>query len=276
MLNTTGRCEVSTSKCGPGIYPLATGMAGQENPPDMQQLMKMFWARRRAEVESATEWKHQIPVSRIKKIVHSWEGVNYSRAEVPLLLEMAAEFFIMELTLRAYNTRKQSLLRRSDVISAIQQTDSLDFLLDIAGDEMLAGEPAGRAPVPAAGTAAAAALALGTKLLGDPMQLSVQPELYTHIAHIMAAQQQALQPDEVRLQLLAQQSALTGHPAPVTPAAPAAAGATASPATAAAIVLPGLAHSQASESNLIPPPHVVAHAASNSSSSARGQPTAKK
>lgn len=247
------------------------------NPPDLQQLINLFWARRRAEVASATEWKHQLPVARIKKIIHSWEGVNYSRAEVPILLEMAAEFFIMELTLRAYNSRKQSLLQRSDVVAAIQQTENLDFLLDIAGDEMSAAEPAGRAPVPAAGTAAATALALGVKLLGEPMQLSVQPELYTHIAHIMAAQQQALQPDEIRLQLLAQQSTLAAHPpAPVA----ATAGATANPATGTAIVLPGLPHSQAPESHLFPPlaqPRVRAHAASNTSDrSVRGQPTAKK
>jgi len=82
----------------------------------------------------------QIPLARVKKIMKSDEEVRMISAETPALFSKACEFFIIELTYRAWvNTdqRKHRTLQRSDVEETISTHDFYDFLLDTIGKEFL-------------------------------------------------------------------------------------------------------------------------------------------
>lgn len=86
------------------------------------------------------------------------EDVRMISAEAPVLFAKACEFFILEMTLRAWNAaeeHKRRTLQRSDIATAITRTEVWDFLLDtvpLEGDASGAGgaEP-GPAPVQAPG-----------------------------------------------------------------------------------------------------------------------------
>lgn len=225
-------------------------MAGEESPSHLQHLQQqqqqllhqqqhwvnLFWDRQRAEIESQEDFKtHQLPLARIKKIMKTEEEVRMISAEAPVLFAKAAELFILELTLRSWihtEENKRRTLQRSDIATAVQKTDTFDFLIDIVPrDEarpVLLGT--GRAP-PAAALPPAAKLPDDILRSGAP--LSVPPELYAQLhAHH--------DPQALRLQMLVQHS-LAGHTATPTTAA-----------AAAAVILPPLHH--------VPSPHPHAHA----------------
>lgn len=80
----------------------------------------------------------QIPLARVKKIMKSDEEVRMISAETPALFSKACEFFIIELTYRAWiitDKRKHRTLQRSDVEETISSHDFYDFLLDTIGQE---------------------------------------------------------------------------------------------------------------------------------------------
>ena len=61
------------------------------------------------------------------------EDVRMISAEAPVLFAKACEFFIIEMTLRAWNVaeeHKRRTLQRCDIASAISRTEVWDFLLD--------------------------------------------------------------------------------------------------------------------------------------------------
>lgn len=88
------------------------------------------------------------------------EDVRMISAEAPVLFAKACEFFIQEMTLRAWNAaeeHKRRTLQRGDIATAISRTEVWDFLLDtvpLEGDAATA--------VAAAAAAAAAAPGSGT------------------------------------------------------------------------------------------------------------------
>lgn len=68
------------------------------------------------------------------QIMKSDEDVRMISAEAPVMFAKACEFFILELTMRAWNhaeENKRRTLQRSDVSAAINRTDIFDFLVDI-------------------------------------------------------------------------------------------------------------------------------------------------
>lgn len=79
--------------------------------------------------------KNQIlPLARIKKIMKLDENAKMIAAEAPLLFAKACEYFIQELTLRAWvhtEENKRRTLQRSDIATAISIYDQFDFLIDI-------------------------------------------------------------------------------------------------------------------------------------------------
>jgi len=67
------------------------------------------------------------------QIMKSDEDVRMISAEAPVLFAKACEFFILEMTLRAWNAaeeHKRRTLQRSDIATAISRTEVWDFLLD--------------------------------------------------------------------------------------------------------------------------------------------------
>jgi len=70
----------------------------------------------------------------VKKIMKSDEDVRMISAETPALFAKACELFIIEITHRAWVYTEENhrrTLQRSDVATAIAQTDIFDFLIDI-------------------------------------------------------------------------------------------------------------------------------------------------
>jgi nuclear transcription factor Y gamma len=102
-----------------------------------QELERLFLTHRE-EIEQMTaedmRTHHQLPLARVKKIMKSDEDVRMISAEAPALFAKACELFIIEITHRAWvftEENRRRTLQRSDVATAIAQTDIFDFLIDI-------------------------------------------------------------------------------------------------------------------------------------------------
>lgn len=125
--------------------------------------VQQFWSDMMQEVcdsgtESLAEFKTaQLPLARIKKIMKSDEDVRMISSETPVLFAKACEFFIIEMTLRAWhmaqaNSRKT--LTKADVASAVATNEIWDFLADTVpqeeGAEGAGAQPQGVGMVPGA------------------------------------------------------------------------------------------------------------------------------
>lgn len=117
-----------------------------KNPNKPQQPRKppptieTFWPNILQEVQnSVIDSKHQsLPLARIKKIMKLDENAKMIAAEAPTLFAKACEFFIQELTMRAWihtDESKRRTLQRSDIAQAIANYDQFDFLIDIVPRE---------------------------------------------------------------------------------------------------------------------------------------------
>lgn len=106
-------------------------------PPNLDT----FWPNILADVRSIqqVDAKHQaLPLARIKKIMKLDEDAKMIAAEAPLLFAKACEYFIQELTMRAWIHTEESrrrTLQRSDIAQAIANYDQFDFLIDIVPRE---------------------------------------------------------------------------------------------------------------------------------------------
>ncbi|XP_039961805.1 nuclear transcription factor Y subunit gamma [Bactrocera tryoni] len=100
-----------------------------------------FWQNIMADVRAIhqVDAKHQaLPLARIKKIMKLDENARMIAAEAPLLFAKACEYFIQELTMRAWihtEESKRRTLQRSDIAQAIANYDQFDFLIDIVPRE---------------------------------------------------------------------------------------------------------------------------------------------
>eukprot|EP00201_Polytomella_parva_P010922 CAMPEP_0175051466 /NCGR_PEP_ID=MMETSP0052_2-20121109/7817_1 /TAXON_ID=51329 ORGANISM="Polytomella parva, Strain SAG 63-3" /NCGR_SAMPLE_ID=MMETSP0052_2 /ASSEMBLY_ACC=CAM_ASM_000194 /LENGTH=840 /DNA_ID=CAMNT_0016315757 /DNA_START=363 /DNA_END=2885 /DNA_ORIENTATION=+ len=106
------------------------------------EVRNKFWKEQLEDVkQTPNEFSHfknhQLPLARIKKIMKSDEDVRMISAEVPILFAKACEFFILELTQRAWLQAegKRRTLQRNEVVSAIAGNGILDFLEDIVRSE---------------------------------------------------------------------------------------------------------------------------------------------
>lgn len=98
----------------------------------------------------------QLPLARIKKIMKSDEDVRMISAEAPVLFAKACEYFILEMTLRAWHAAedtKRRTLQRSDIATAIARTDIFDFLVDIVPREEANPPPSSTPPTGVPGSA---------------------------------------------------------------------------------------------------------------------------
>ncbi|XP_063629013.1 nuclear transcription factor Y subunit gamma-like [Cydia splendana] len=109
-----------------------------EDSADTQhQNLQQFWAKVTDDIRKVTaeDFKTQaLPLARIKKIMKLDDEVKMISAEAPVLFAKAAEIFIHELTMRAWNhteDNKRRTLQRNDIAMAISKSDQFDFLIDI-------------------------------------------------------------------------------------------------------------------------------------------------
>lgn len=115
-------------------------------PPRDPPTIDNFWDRAVDDVKAMTnvDSKNQIlPLARIKKIMKLDENAKMIAAEAPLLFAKACEYFIQELTLRAWvhtEENKRRTLQRSDIATAISIYDQFDFLIDIVPREEIKPE----------------------------------------------------------------------------------------------------------------------------------------
>lgn len=90
----------------------------------------------------------QLPLARIKKIMKSDEDVRMISAEAPVLFAKACEFFILEMTLRAWQVAEENnrrTLTRQDISAAVNRTEVWDFLADIVPSDGQEGDGQGNA-----------------------------------------------------------------------------------------------------------------------------------
>ncbi|KAI5639185.1 histone-like transcription factor (CBF/NF-Y) and archaeal histone domain-containing protein [Phthorimaea operculella] len=102
-----------------------------------QQTLQQFWQNVTEDISkvNSEDFKTQaLPLARIKKIMKLDEEVKMISAEAPVMFAKAAEIFIHELTLRAWQhteENKRRTLQRNDIAMAISKSDQFDFLIDI-------------------------------------------------------------------------------------------------------------------------------------------------
>jgi len=99
--------------------------------------MHNFWQKQLDKIKN-TDFKnlkqHDLPLARIKKIMRSDEDVKMISAEAPVLFAKACELFILDLTMRAWShadANRRRTLQREDVASAVADSETFDFLLDV-------------------------------------------------------------------------------------------------------------------------------------------------
>ncbi|GMT28142.1 hypothetical protein PFISCL1PPCAC_19439 [Pristionchus fissidentatus] len=110
---------------------------------DMKKMIRNFWPMQKKRVENmSTKYLREasrnqvLPLARVKKIMKIDENVQKQMiaADAPLLLSVASEMFIEELTLRSWEVTeeaKRKTLQKVDVATASVRHDHMDFLIDI-------------------------------------------------------------------------------------------------------------------------------------------------
>ena len=103
--------------------------------------LERFWEGQTIEMEkldigSEQDFKNHndLPLARIKRIMKSDEDVRMISAEAPVLFAKACELFILELSLRGWGAAekaKRRTLQKEDIDSAIVDTATFDFLVDL-------------------------------------------------------------------------------------------------------------------------------------------------
>ncbi|EDW72184.2 uncharacterized protein Dwil_GK10349 [Drosophila willistoni] len=120
-----------------------------------------FWPNILQEVNGIgqVDAKHQVlPLARIKKIMKLDENAKMIAGEAPLLFAKACEYFIQELTMRAWVHTEESrrrTLQRSDIAQAIANYDQFDFLIDIVPREEIKPSPSSSSSSSSSAAAAA-------------------------------------------------------------------------------------------------------------------------
>ncbi|CAI4230177.1 unnamed protein product [Auanema sp. JU1783] len=110
---------------------------------DGKALLRDFWPSRKRKYENMTEdevrsyVRHmELPMARVKKIMKLDDSVRNQMisGDAPLVLSAAAEMFIQEITLRAWNLvdeGRRKTLQKCDIVAACSRSETFDFLIDI-------------------------------------------------------------------------------------------------------------------------------------------------
>ena len=81
--------------------------------------------------------ENDLPLARIKRIMKSDEDVRMISAEAPVVLARACELFVLELTLRAAKGQEnEKVITRADVVAAIKNAATMDFLRGVVDPSM--------------------------------------------------------------------------------------------------------------------------------------------
>lgn len=111
--------------------------------PTANSLLQNFWPRIGNDIGSIHSSDFgsknpELPLARIKKIMKLDDEVKMISGEAPIIFAKAAELFIQEVTIRAWQhteENKRRTLQKNDVTLAISKHDDFDFLIDIVPRE---------------------------------------------------------------------------------------------------------------------------------------------
>ncbi|KAI9708709.1 MAG: hypothetical protein M1828_002672 [Chrysothrix sp. TS-e1954] len=120
-----------------------------------KDVLSTYWqgSLRRLEDDDHDYKMHQLPLARIKKVMKADPDVKMISAEAPILFAKGCDIFITELSMRAWihaEENKRRTLQRSDIATALAESDMFDFLIDIVPREEL--QAANNKRPPAGGT----------------------------------------------------------------------------------------------------------------------------
>ncbi|TVU43174.1 hypothetical protein EJB05_09619, partial [Eragrostis curvula] len=125
-------------------HQVAPKQAQQPHHDHQKQELQAFWSSQLAEIKHTTEFKHHnLPLSRIKKIMKADSDVQRISGEAPVVFAKACEMFIKELTLRGWHHAqedKRRTVRKNDISMALSRTEVFDFLVDIRPPDKLIRE----------------------------------------------------------------------------------------------------------------------------------------
>lgn len=163
----------------------------------LQGKLEKFWAEMMDDVTSSggdlAEFKmQQLPLARIKKIMKSDEDVRMISAEAPVLFAKACEFFILEMTLRAWHIAEENnrrTLTRQDISDAVNRTEVWDFLADTVPAEQ-DKQFAGGVNMPGQGAMPESYQYMGGNAPFAGVHPMSMPMAYPHQAMFMQQQQQ--------------------------------------------------------------------------------------
>ena len=113
-------------------------------PETLDDALLAFWReqtleadRFRATREADFKAQNDLPLARIKRIMKSDEDVRMISAEAPVVLARACELFVLELTLRAAKGQEnEKVITRADVVAAIKNAATMDFLRGVVDPSM--------------------------------------------------------------------------------------------------------------------------------------------
>lgn len=101
--------------------------------PHQQYQVDVLWKNHNQEVEQMTDFKtHQLPVTRIRRVMKAGRGVDLVSSEAPVMIAKACEMFIQDLTLRAWIDAEEndmSTLEPINFYDAICHTSAYKFLI---------------------------------------------------------------------------------------------------------------------------------------------------
>ncbi|CAN8253469.1 unnamed protein product [Cochlearia groenlandica] len=112
--------------------PQTTSFNTVSQQQDNNNQLKSYWCQEMESIEDLRS--HQLPLSRIKKIMKSDRDVRMIAAEAPIVFAKACEMFIVDLTMRSWQhaeENKRRTLQKSDVSAAVSRNFAFDFLLDV-------------------------------------------------------------------------------------------------------------------------------------------------
>jgi histone H3/H4 len=103
-----------------------------EGVSSLDTALKVFWNNQREQLGNFAGQTH-LPLSRVRKILKSDPEVKKISCDVPALFSKACEYFILEVTLRAWmhtQSCTRETIRRCDIFQAVKNSGTYDFLID--------------------------------------------------------------------------------------------------------------------------------------------------
>ncbi|KAL1207018.1 Nuclear transcription factor Y subunit C-10 [Cardamine amara subsp. amara] len=107
-----------------------------EEVSSLETALKVFWDKQRDQLYNFKGFnrKNHLPLTRVRKMLKSDPEVKMLSCDAPAFCSKVCEFFILELTLRAWiHTQScgRQTIQRCDIFQAVKKSKIYDFLIDL-------------------------------------------------------------------------------------------------------------------------------------------------